>query len=100
MSRYCPPHDFGAVFEAAEHWRRQALESDGSVFSDPALWTSEHVESLITHFVDNLDEGEGQFLEKLKDQLQPAGPEAKQLAAEMMWLMRLCPSNTHAPRKR
>jgi 5-methylcytosine-specific restriction enzyme B len=100
MSRYCGTNDSGPVLDAAEHWRRQALQSDGSVFSNTTLWTQAHIDSLVTHFVENLDLGEGGFLEKLERQLESAEPEAKQLAAEMMWVMLLCPSNTHAPKKR
>ncbi|MDP3842657.1 MAG: AAA family ATPase [Oxalobacteraceae bacterium] len=36
----------------------------------------------------------------MRDQLAPADPAVKQLAAEMNWLMLLCPSNTLAPKKR
>ena len=94
------PTNSAPILDAAEHWRRQALELNGSVFSSSPIWTQEHIESLITHFVENLDLGEGNFSEKLERQLATAEPEAKQLAAEMMWVMLLCPSNTLAPRKR
>ena len=100
MSRYCGGKDSGPVLDAAEHWRHKALLSDGSIFSNSSLWTKEHIESLVTYFVENLDLGEGNFLEKLERQLENTGPEVKQLAAEMMWVILLCPSNTHAPRKR
>ena len=43
------------------------------------------------HFVENLDYGEGTFLEKLENQLAPAPAPAKQLAAEMFWVMYLFP---------
>jgi 5-methylcytosine-specific restriction enzyme B len=46
------------------------------------------------------DEGEGTFHEKLQQQLAPAGAEAIQLAAELMWLLYLCPRTIKAPRKR
>ena len=100
MSRYCGPRDSRPILDAAEHWRRQALQSDGSVFSNTPLWTQAYIEALVIHFVDNLHLGEGNFLEKLERQLESAEPEAKQLAAEMIWVMLLCPSNTHPPKKR
>lgn len=100
MSRYCVDQDSGTILEAAEHWRRQALESDGSVFSSTPVWTQQHIEALVTHFVAKPDPGEGNFSEKLGRLLKGAEPQAKHLAAEMMWVMLLCPSNTHAPKKR
>ena len=100
MSRYCVDHDSSPILEAAQRWCREALESNGSLFSDKALWTPEHIDQLMVHFVDNPEEGEGLFLDKLKSQLQASSPEAKQLAAEMLWLILLCPSNTRPPTKR
>ena len=48
-----------------------------------------NVEYLVRYFAENLDEGEGNFIEKLEAQLAPAPPTAKQLAAEMLWVMYL-----------
>ena len=84
MSRYCGRHDSEPILQAAAYWRRQALESDGSVFSNAPVWTQENIGSLVTHFVNNLDLGEGNFAEKLDTQLKNAEPGAKQLAAEMI----------------
>jgi 5-methylcytosine-specific restriction protein B len=100
MSRYCVDHDSGPILEAAQRWRREALESNSSVFTDTALWAPEHIEELMIHFVDNPDEAEGHFLDRLKTPLEPTSPEAKQLAAEMLWVLLLCPSNTRPPKKR
>ena len=100
MSRYCVNHDSGPILEAAQHWRHQALESNGSVFSDKTLWAPVYIDELMTHFVDNVEEAEGHFLDRLKAPLAPTPPEAKQLAAEMLWVLMLCPSNTRPPKKR
>ncbi len=43
------------------------------------------------YFVENLDYGEGTFLEKLENQLAGAPGSAKRLAAEMFWVMYLFP---------
>ena len=72
------------------------------MFSDKSLWTLENVGHLVHHFAENLDEGEGSFLEKLEKQLAPAPGSAKQLAAEMFWVMYLIvvPGSMHPGVKR
>jgi 5-methylcytosine-specific restriction enzyme B len=100
MSRYCGEHDPGPILNAAEHWRRTCLEKDGAVFSNTPLWALENLRHIEQYFIDRLDEGEGNFFEKLEFQLAPGSPETKQLAAEMMWLMVLCPSNLSFEGKR
>jgi 5-methylcytosine-specific restriction protein B len=77
------------VQQAAARWRDRCLLSDGSILSERHLWTPENVAQLDRHFVQNLDEGEGGFWDKLKDQLAPATPASKQLAAEMFWVLYL-----------
>ena len=100
MSRYCGETDTAPILNAASHWRDVALLGEGSVFADKRLWTVENLEALDRHFVQNLDEGDRGFMEKLQDQLSPTPPGAKQLAAEMMWLMYLCPSSLSVRHKR
>src|ERR1017187_164210 len=100
MSRYHPNPDINPIFKAAERWRQQALESQGSVLGTGDVWSNTNVLSLKHNFVDNLDEGEGTFLEKLERQLSPADSGTKQLAAEMNWFMLLCPSSISARNKR
>jgi len=62
------------------------------VFTEKSLWTEENVGYLVRHFVENLDAGEGGFFEKLESQLAKAPASAKQLAAEMFWVMYLFPT--------
>jgi 5-methylcytosine-specific restriction protein B len=100
MSRYCGGKDVAPIFAAAQHWRETALLRDGSVFSDRKLWTLDGMESLETHFINKPDEGQGTYWGKLHDQLQATPPDVRQLAAEMNWLMLLCPSNIKADSKR
>jgi hypothetical protein len=88
------------VLRAAEHWKERCLRNDGSVFTERPLWQKKNFQALITHYVDVVDAGEGGFLEKLKKQLAPTAAEVKQLAAEMMWVMVLCPSNLNVSNKR
>ncbi|MDB4308160.1 AAA family ATPase [Gammaproteobacteria bacterium] len=92
MSRFNPHHNAIPVFEAAEHWRAVALDKDGSVFTDGDLWNLQVLEEVKKVFVDNPEEGDGSYLEKLEGQFQDASAAAKQLAAEMHWLMMLAPS--------
>ncbi|MXY58597.1 MAG: AAA domain-containing protein [Gammaproteobacteria bacterium] len=79
------------VLRAAALWRDRCLRNDGSVFTEKLLWASENVGYLVKYFAENLDEGEGSFLEKLEHQLARAPATAKQLAAEMFWVMYLFP---------
>jgi 5-methylcytosine-specific restriction protein B len=100
MSRYCGDNNAKPILEASEIWKERCLLKQLSVFTESPLWTSEHVAELEQYFVNNLDEGEGDFFDKLEAQLHPTSPGAKQLAAEMLWLMLLCPSNIGPERKR
>ena len=60
--------------------------------TEKGLWTSENVEYLVRFYADNLNAGAGNFFEKLETQLAPAPGSAKQLAAEMLWVMYLYPA--------
>ena len=61
------------------------------MFTEKSLWSSENVGYLVKYFAENLDAGEGSFFEKLENQLAPPPGTAKQLAAEMLWVMYLFP---------
>jgi hypothetical protein len=100
MSRFCGAENVDPILTAALQWRDRALIGGGSVFGDGQLWTLQNLEQLDTYFVRNLNEGKGRYLDKLEEQIEPTTPEAKQLAAEMNWLMLLCPSNENPPSKR
>ena len=100
MSRYCGNHDSEPVIRAAEHWCKQALRSDGSVFSERALWRLDYLEAIEQYYVNQIDESDRTFLEKLKEQLTPTTSETKELVAEMLWVMLLCPSNLTPEKKR
>ncbi|ALX10416.1 GTPase [Burkholderia cepacia JBK9] len=100
MSRYCGDDDPKSILEAAIHWRDAALLGSRSVLTNQPLWTSPVLDLLDEHFVRNPDLGDGRFLEKLESQLAPAAHSAKQLVAELMWLLYLCPSSITAAHKR
>ncbi|WP_347989937.1 AAA family ATPase [Methylomonas sp. AM2-LC] len=100
MSRYCAEHDSGPILEAAEIWKERCLVKQLSVFTESPVWTTEHIAELEQYFSNNLDEGEGNFFEKMENQIQETSPSAKQLAAEMLWIIFLCPSNIGPEKKR
>ena len=88
MPRPSPDHP---AVRAAAHWRDRCLLNEGSVFTEKSLWTSENVGYLVRYYAENLHSGEGSFFEKLESQLASAPGSAKQLAAEMFWVMYLFP---------
>ncbi|KWF98083.1 McrB family protein [Burkholderia cepacia] len=100
MSRYCGDDDPKSILEAASHWRDSALLGHGSVLTIQPIWTFSALNSLHEQFTRSSDSGNGTFLEKLENQLVSVDSSAKQLVAEMMWLLYLCPSSLTAAHKR
>lgn len=100
MSRYCGDDDPKSILEAAARWRDVALLGNGSILTTKQLWTPSALEGLEEHFVKRPDLSDRKFLEKLEQQLAPIDADGKQLVAEMMWLLYLCPSSLTAARKR
>jgi len=90
------------ALKAAQTWKERCLLQGGSIFTEKRLWTEENFQALNRHFVQNPDEGEGTFFSKLEHQLQLAPTSAKQLAAEILWLMYLMVStkSMHAATKK
>lgn len=84
---------------AAETWQKRCLEAPGSLFAERPLWSRETFEELRGLYVENPDEGDTGFFEKLENQLKPGSPEAKCLMAEMTWVVYLIDSNTRADTK-
>ena len=75
-----------SVLDAAARWKQQCLLDGGSLFAEERLWTREYFKELQTYFVERPDGGSRSFEEKLRDQLEPAPPEAKRLWAEFTWV--------------
>jgi len=84
---------YNPILLVAQKWKETCLLNQGSLFSQFSLWNSAGVAELMRFFVDNLDEGEGRFLEKLERQLHSSLSTTKQLAAEMFYIMFLFMSN-------
>jgi MoxR-like ATPase len=87
-------HRSEAALDAAQAWRDRCWMADGSILSDHQLWTPENLDHLDLYFVQNPDESARGFLEKLHDQLAPTPPEARRLAAEILWILYLSVSDT------
>lgn len=100
MSRYCGEHQSEAVLKAAENWKNRCLIADSAIFSEESIWNLQCLEEMDKYFIQNPDEGDENFLTKLKGQLDKALPETKKLAAEMRWTMLLFPSNITPNKKR
>ncbi|MDE1348538.1 AAA family ATPase [Vibrio aestuarianus] len=100
MARYCGDNNSARLIEVATEFKEQCLLKGKSLFTDETVWSSDHCKELNTFFVENLDEGEGDFFAKLETQIASTSPQAKVLMAEMLWLMFLCPSNTGPTSKR
>lgn len=100
MARYCGDKNSIDLINVVNDFKEICLLNGGSLFTDGAIWTQEYCKELIVHFVENLDEGDGDFFEKLETQLMDASPQVKALASEMLWFMFLCPSNIGPTSKR
>jgi 5-methylcytosine-specific restriction protein B len=90
MSRYHPGRDPAPTLNAARRWGECCLVAEGSIFDDQAkLWTPPLLDELDHLFVQNYDEGEGSFIQKLKGQLEPGSPQCRKLMAEALWILML-----------
>lgn len=93
MSRYCGENTVvEPILEAAEYWKTNALISDGAIFANKQIWNLnclQKLESIVEQLTNK------NFYENLETQLgKSEQPETVQLAAEICWVVHLCPSNT------
>ena len=87
------------MLDASQHWKEVALLSDGAVFAKEPVWTLPYLQDLKQYFIDQPDEGKDSFFIKLEKQLDTTESGVKQLAAEMLWVIYLCPDNITKLRK-
>ncbi|MEI2299173.1 McrB family protein [Ensifer sp. MJa1] len=88
MARYNPEADLSPLYETMDRLRTDCLIGNGSLLSPGrSLWTAENFAELRRTYVQNLDEGEGKFFEKLKVQLLDATADGHCLMAELIWLL-------------
>ena len=101
MARYIPHHNSSQIHAAAARWSERCLLEDGSILQDGLkLWIPNLIDELDQRFVQNFDEGEGSFFEKLQGQLAAGSPGCRQLMAEILWILMLFQSNVGALKKR
>ena len=89
------------IYQVAQNFLNNCLLRDGSLlFQGDAVWTLAALERLHKVFVATPDESDRSFLTKFKEQVEPAGRDVIRLAAEVMCVYFLFPSNVGGPRKR
>jgi len=100
MARYSD-HDTRTIYEAATRFRDECLIKDCSLLFDAEpVWTKANLERLHKDFVDTPDVSDRSFIEKFRDQVQGAEQPVKRLAAELMAVYFLFPSNVTGRKKR
>lgn len=100
MSRFTGKEQAEQVLNAAAEWRQRCLVNSGSIFSNKNLWNTQNLAEIENDVVNSQLELEGNFMQRLKEQISSVSPEAKQLAAEMLWVLFLCASNISVQTKR
>ncbi len=93
MSRFTGEVDSAPILNAANHWRERALLGGQSVLSSDLVWTENNIELLNGIITGERDDTDRSFLQKLEQALEGCPETAKKLAAEIMWLLLLCPRN-------
>jgi 5-methylcytosine-specific restriction protein B len=89
------------TYQAAQAFRDRCLLADGSLlFGDDAVWKAANLDRLREKFVDAPDLSDRNFREKFKDQIQGEPRPVVRLAAEVLAVYFLFPSNVTGRRKR
>jgi 5-methylcytosine-specific restriction protein B len=101
MSRFNPHAQHAAqVFDAADLLKQHCLlEQRSLLLDDQVLWTTQHFDALIKHYVKQPDPGEGSFYDKLELLLAPCDPLDVALMTEIFWIVQLASANMIAPTK-
>ena len=93
--------DTAKIYQAADLFRSKCLLGDGSLlFDEAAVWRPDMLDRIHKVFVATPDEGDRSFIVKFKDQVGQAGQEVVRLAAEILCVYFLFPSNVGGARKR
>jgi 5-methylcytosine-specific restriction protein B len=89
------------VYEVAERFVEEALRKDGSLFTPgSAIWSAENIDDLYERFVGNPIESSDSFEVKFRRQLEGAPAETRQLAAELLYVYLLFPTNISSSNKK
>jgi hypothetical protein len=100
MARELNNRDIAPILAAAERWIATCLVKNGSLFSNEPLWNPATIAEASEAFVNHPDVGQDNFITKLKGQMSNVSAGAKRLAAEMLWILLLFPSNLKPRTKR
>ena len=94
-------HDTSKIYRVANAFRANCLLRDGSLlFEGASVWRPDILDRIHEEFVVTPDEGDRSFIVKFKDQIGQAGQEVVRLAAEILCVYFLFPSNVGGVRKR
>ena len=89
------------VYAAAELFRAQGLQIDGSIFTPGRpVWSDAVIADLYRRFVEEPDESSDSFLVKFERQLAGADDTTIQLAAELLFVHFLFPADITGDTKR
>ncbi len=89
------------VYEVAERFVEEALEKNGSLFTPgKVIWSAENIEDLYERFEGNPGDAPDGFEDRLRRQLGGVPPEARQLAAELLYIYLTFPSKFGGDKKR
>lgn len=100
MARFSE-QDGKKIYQSADLFRDNCLLAEGSlIFEGSSVWRPEVLDRLHKEFVDTPDEGDRSFIEKLRDQIGSADEDIIRLAAEVLCIYFLFPSNVSGKRKR
>lgn len=90
-----------SIYEVGARFLERCLQNDGSlIHNDLKLWTLDSLEKIRKTFIESPDEGDRSFTDKFADQIRPAGPDISRLAAEVLSVYFLFPSNVGVARKK
>lgn len=95
MSRFNPHVPTAQqVFDAADQFKQRCLLEQQSLFLEgQLLWTTDHFQALVKHYVDQPDVGSGGVYDKLAEQLASCKPLDVALMTELFWIVQLAPTN-------
>ncbi|MGJ8639814.1 MAG: AAA family ATPase [Opitutaceae bacterium] len=88
-------HNITPILEAAEKWKNTCFGNSGSIFGDEPIWSEKLLDQFREYFVEKPDHGEDDFFTKWEKQVKAGSPQLAKLAAEILWLYYLFPSNVN-----
>ena len=89
-----------SIYKLAERWREECLiGGDSLLWPGESVWSANNLKKFKECFIDNPDESKESFEDKFKKQLAGEDVDVTKLAAEIMVIYFLFPSNVHRPRK-